>query len=313
MEVKTNDDYILLLDTYLTSSLYIDGDNKVVFPNDFTYELSNVIVGKEYRVTFYNKYESKEHSFDGIGLYARNDNNDREIKYVYNNVEYYICSYKKEIPNDVYADVGNIELREVGLRIEESTGIPVKDKIVTAESLKALHDYNKETYVNKNGDAMNDRLVMRDYGIFDAGDQAVTIGHRISTDDDFYTNGTQIRVYSGYDVKDLVQVAQYNNSALKCYSLFGQHNKPISYYIGNGNATSRTIEIGGIGGILAIFSGSYMIGFITQNGAIFFNTGDSSVKCFPVSVAKYMNGVLTIASNDTFLNGNGQMYHYQVL
>lgn len=24
-----------------------------------------------------------------------------------------------------------------------------KDKVITAESLKALHDYNKETYVNK--------------------------------------------------------------------------------------------------------------------------------------------------------------------
>lgn len=84
-------------------------------------------------------------------------------------------------------------------------------------------------------------------------------------------------------------------------------------YTGNGNATSRTIAVGGTGGWLGVCSGSYMIGLISQNGAVFFNTTDGSVKCFPVAQAKYMSGNLTIASNDAFLNGNNNTYHYQVL
>lgn len=91
------------------------------------------------------------------------------------------------------------------------------------------------------------------------------------------------------------------------------NNKPTGSYTGNGSSATRTIQINGTGGCLVVFSGSYMIGFITQNGAVFFATGDSSVKCFPVAQAKFMSGTLTLASADNFLNGNGNTYHYQVL
>lgn len=90
-------------------------------------------------------------------------------------------------------------------------------------------------------------------------------------------------------------------------------NRPTGSYTGNGDATTRTIHTGGNGGWLGICSGSYMIGFISQNGAVFFNTTDGSVRCFPVAKAKYMSGNLTISSDDNFLNGNGSTYHYQVL
>lgn len=100
-------------------------------------------------------------------------------------------------------------------------------------------------------------------------------------------------------------------SALK--ELCNKTSKATGSYTGNGSATARSIYIGGSGGVLAVFSGSYMIGFITQNGAVFFATGDSSVKCFPVAQAKFMSGTLTLASSDNFLNGNGSTYHYQVL
>lgn len=90
-------------------------------------------------------------------------------------------------------------------------------------------------------------------------------------------------------------------------------NRPTGSYTGNGDATTRTIHTGGNGGWLGVCCGSYMIGFISQNGAVFFNTTNSSVKCFPVAQAKYMSGNLTISSDDLFLNGNGNTYHYQVL
>lgn len=84
-------------------------------------------------------------------------------------------------------------------------------------------------------------------------------------------------------------------------------------YVGNGDATTRTINIGGTGAWLGICSGSYIVGIITQNGAVCFGTTDGSVHCFPVSKAKYMSGVLTISSDDAYLNGSGYTYHYQVL
>ena len=90
--------------------------------------------------------------------------------------------------------------------------------------------------------------------------------------------------------------------------------KPMTgSYIGNGNAAARTIYVGGSGGWLGVCSGSYIIGVITQNGAMFFNTTNSAVKCFPVAQAKYMSGVLTISSADALLNGDGSTYHFQVL
>lgn len=90
-------------------------------------------------------------------------------------------------------------------------------------------------------------------------------------------------------------------------------SKQHGSYVGNGNATERQITVGGIGGWLGVCSGSYMVGVITQNGAFFFNTTDSTVHCFKVSQAKYIGGVLTISSDDGYLNGNGNTYHYQVL
>lgn len=89
--------------------------------------------------------------------------------------------------------------------------------------------------------------------------------------------------------------------------------KPTGSYTGNGSATARTINVGGVGGWLGVCSGSYIIGIITQNGAMFFNTTNSTVKCFPVAQAKYMSGVLTLNSADDLLNKNGSTYHYQVL
>ena len=94
---------------------------------------------------------------------------------------------------------------------------------------------------------------------------------------------------------------------------YGVHNKPTGSYKGDGTTTTREIQVGGNGGWLGVCSGSYMIGFISQNGAVFFNTTNSTVKCFPVSQAQYISGKLIISSADIFLNGDGNTYHYQVL
>lgn len=112
---------------------------------------------------------------------------------------------------------------------------------------------------------------------------------------------------------DSLKYVERDGDAYAVKTIFGEHNKPTGSYTGNGSATTRTIDVGGVGGWLGVCSGSYIIGIITQNGAMFFNTTNSTVKCFPVAQAKYMSGVLTISSTDDFLNKNGSAYHYQVL
>ncbi len=89
--------------------------------------------------------------------------------------------------------------------------------------------------------------------------------------------------------------------------------KPDGSYEGNGSTAARVINVGGNGGWLGVCCGSYMIGFISQNGAVFFSTKDSTIKCFPVAQAKYVSGVLHLSSNDAYLNADGYTYHYQVL
>lgn len=132
-------------------------------------------------------------------------------------------------------------------------------------------------------------------------------------------NGTHERYISVSDktkkeyFADSLKYVEKSGDTYTVKTLFGEHNKPSGSYTGNGSATTRTIDVGGVGGWLGVCSGSYIIGIITQNGAMFFNTTNSAVKCFPVAQAKYMSGVLTISSADDLLNKNGSTYHYQVL
>lgn len=85
--------------------------------------------------------------------------------------------------------------------------------------------------------------------------------------------------------------------AQKSYRIYGEHNKPSGSYTGNGSATQRTIDVGGIGEVVIIYSGSG-VEIVTRRDR---------------AEAAYSNGVLTIASTANSLNANGVTYYYQVL
>lgn len=86
-------------------------------------------------------------------------------------------------------------------------------------------------------------------------------------------------------------------------------NKPTGSYTGNGSAESRTIETGGIGNAILIYSGTG-IAIVTKNGAVVFYS--SSASFLAVTSAKFSDGVLTLATTNSVLNGS-QTYNYQVL
>ena len=98
----------------------------------------------------------------------------------------------------------------------------------------------------------------------------------------------------------------------KYYNIFGEHNKPSGSYTGNGSATSRTIEIGGIGNaVIVICTANSTALIITASGA-FGKTGGST-GYFSYDTVHFTNGIITIASTDGSLNASGKNYTYQVL
>lgn len=98
----------------------------------------------------------------------------------------------------------------------------------------------------------------------------------------------------------------------KAYDIFGKHNKPSGSYTGNGSATSRMIEIGGIGNaVIVICTANSTALIITASGA-FGKTGGST-GYFSYDTVHFTNGIITIASTDGSLNASGKNYTYQVL
>lgn len=96
-------------------------------------------------------------------------------------------------------------------------------------------------------------------------------------------------------------------------AIYGEHNKPNGSYTGNNSATSRTIDVGGIGELVVIVSNTGMA-LVTGRGAICMNreTGAvSGLKSYEINY-DYSTGKLTIATNNAFVNSS-QTYWYRMV
>lgn len=101
----------------------------------------------------------------------------------------------------------------------------------------------------------------------------------------------------------------YKNGGFFNYNILHTGNKPSGSYIGNGDATARTIDTGGIGNIVAItFTG--VLAFVGYYGVLYVQNG--TVSGLTSDVINFRNGVLTITSASAF-NASGATYVYQVL
>ena len=88
------------------------------------------------------------------------------------------------------------------------------------------------------------------------------------------------------------------------YNVFGEHNKPSGSYTGNDSSGERIVSVGGAGNVLLVRRGVTCY-FISANG--YHPENGSS------STATFVDGVLTIKSNDNILNNSGVTYYYYVL
>lgn len=86
-------------------------------------------------------------------------------------------------------------------------------------------------------------------------------------------------------------------------------NKPTGTYTGNGDATIRTINTGGIGNAVVVWGNGGM--FVATPSGIIGGTNGSNTGNY--GAGHFTNGVLTIGSDSVILNKSGAVYTYQVL
>lgn len=90
----------------------------------------------------------------------------------------------------------------------------------------------------------------------------------------------------------------------------GPHNKPTGRYTGSGEAGTQTIEIGGSGNVLAIWS-TYGMAIVTPGGVLC--KKQTTVSALLAVDCNFRDGYLTISSDDTVVNAADTRYNYQVL
>ena len=111
---------------------------------------------------------------------------------------------------------------------------------------------------------------------------------------------------------DSVKMHQYLGGKLTSYNIYGEHNKPSGSYTGNGSATTRTIDTGGIGSMCVVY-GAYWNTIVMHYGAICFsNAGDGTFKTKPPEKMNFRQGVLTIADDSFEVNANAYIYSFEV-
>lgn len=99
-------------------------------------------------------------------------------------------------------------------------------------------------------------------------------------------------------------------TSMGVYDILHTGNKPSGSYTGNGSATARTINTGGIGNVVEIHSskGSAIVNAV--NGLCYSSGGVAAVAS---TEAKIVDGVITLTTTNEKLNANGVTYYYQVL
>lgn len=130
-----------------------------------------------------------------------------------------------------------------------------------------------------------------------------------------YNNSREITIAPSNAEADLVNAIQLSdvvNGSKQNYNILHTGNKPAGSYTGNGSATARTIDIGGIGNAVLIQNNEKHVIAIVGLGGAFGRVGEEVVHIDSSHVA-YQNGKLTIISSNALLNENGVTYQYQVL
>lgn len=183
---------------------------------------------------------------------------------------------------------------------------------LTIQSLVPLFIVKNCTVLMRDGsNAMTGALGVNDnHGNVNANANRAQL--RFNPDPNDTSNATSMGIYNPANgLNELARIYTIINGEEKQYNIHHSGNKPTGSYTGNGSATERKIQIGGIGKYLLIHADTFNNAIITPNGRInfVFSTGTAKVG----DGAKFENGVLTLTTEDGGVNANGRVFHYQVL
>lgn len=218
-----------------------------------------------------------------------------------------------------YVDDELKNAKENALSAEEALRIRGELRRLDAEVTQQKSDFNEhKSAKNPHGTTASDVGALPDTGGTLSGTLGVLGGTGVVTGGDtsislLVKNGevAQRSLSLNYDMalKDALILTDFVGS--ETYNVYGEHNKPSGSYVGNGDETVRTINIGGIGECLFVKSSLFFV-FVTAKGAFCVQAG-TKTETLASTVAKFENGVLTLALSSAWLNKNGSSYNYCVL
>lgn len=110
--------------------------------------------------------------------------------------------------------------------------------------------------------------------------------------------------------------AWINGAGTNAYKFHHEGNKPSGSYTGNGNSASRTISTGGIGKCILIMRKDWThFAIVTASGGLGFRTASDgqNIEYLSEKEAKFVDGVLTLATTNGRVNASGYVFEYQVL
>lgn len=203
----------------------------------------------------------------------------------------------------------------------------IKDKIVTVESLKAVHDYDEETYMKKSGGAFTNivtlerdeypQFYMKDIGNntqakLELDGKSFFMEARNTTDDNSNSRRLLVSGDSNMSVQSALRFVDTVDGAQQWHTVYGSHNKVSGGYSGNNDATSRIIETNGIGALLLISSDTGMA-LVSNRGAICLNRYTAEVSGLRSYECRFENNNIIMATTSAFCNAEGIEYWYTVI
>ena len=145
------------------------------------------------------------------------------------------------------------------------------------------------------------------YGFLTANDKFVQLGSNPVTNN--ATSNRNISVFNIANTPDIKRAVRLNSGS-SGYTIFGEHNKPVFDYTGNGSTDVRTIDTGGMGNICSVNSDNGFA-FVTPRGAIICN--GTSVDCLSSVACVFNNGTLSLGTDNIQLNKSNIKYRINVL
>lgn len=151
-------------------------------------------------------------------------------------------------------------------------------------------------------------------------DGAITLWNYDNKNDGSNRRGLALGNATRTGLHDAIRLRTLVNGTSTNYMLFGEHNKPLGTYVGNGSTTERRINTGGRGRVVMITApsqgGVSYSTIITANGGVSWNnqnTTSATVKGFGGGAVYWSYDSIYLHSNAPELNANGVTYTYQVL